>query len=86
MINYDDSTDEDTAEAEKSGVRRSKRNNKGVTKHYEDYALMMNAQKQARGKKRATIKDGFAFTTSQKRTYKHLGVCRSLKVRYDLDY
>jgi hypothetical protein len=25
-------------------------------------------------------------TTSQKRTYKHLGVCRSLKVRYDLDY
>ena len=42
-------------------MRRSRRNNRGVTKKYEDYALMMNARKQARGKKRAIIKDGFAF-------------------------
>ena len=48
-------------EQQDPGVCRSKCNNKGVTKKYADYALMMNAQIQARGKKQAVIKDGFTF-------------------------
>jgi hypothetical protein len=44
------------------GVRRPKRKNKGVTNRFNNYGLMMNARKRARGgQQRATIRDGLMF-------------------------
>jgi hypothetical protein len=49
-------------EDEAPGVHRSKRKNKGVTNRFDNYGLMMNAQKRARGgQRRATIHDGLMF-------------------------
>jgi hypothetical protein len=44
------------------GVRRSKRKNKGVTNRFDNYGLMMNARRRARGgQQRANIRDGLMF-------------------------
>ncbi len=46
-------------EDETPGVRRSQRKNKGVTNRFDNYGLMMNMQRRARGgQRRATIRDG----------------------------
>ncbi len=46
-------------EDETPGVRRSQRKNKGVTNRFDNYGLMMYAQRRARGgQRRATIRDG----------------------------
>ncbi len=45
------------------GVCRSKHKNKGVTNRFNNYGLMMNAQRRARGgQQRATIRDGLMFS------------------------
>jgi hypothetical protein len=49
-------------EDEAPGVRQSKRKNKGMTNRFDNYGLMMNAQRRARGSKRhATIHNGLMF-------------------------
>jgi hypothetical protein len=46
-------------EDETSGVRQSQRKNKGVTNRFDNYGLMMYAQRRVRGsQRRATIRDG----------------------------
>jgi hypothetical protein len=58
--------EDQTEEQQESGVRRSRRNNRGTNKKYADYTLMMNAWKQARGgAKRAIIRDGFTFFSAE---------------------
>jgi hypothetical protein len=49
-------------EDEAPGVRQSKLKNKGVMNRFDNYGLMMNAQRRARGsQQRATIRDGLMF-------------------------
>ena len=61
-VESDDGSDGDEApgiEDEVSGVRQSKRINKGMTNRFANYGLMMNARRIARGgQRRATIRDG----------------------------
>ncbi len=51
------------------GVRRSKRKNKGVMNRFDNYGLMMNAQRRARGgQQRATIRNGLMFFLADDRS------------------
>jgi hypothetical protein len=58
--------EDQTEEQQESGVRRSRRNNRGTNKKYADYTLMTNTRKRARGgPKWAIIKDGFTFFSAE---------------------
>ncbi len=58
----DDDTVADDDDADGTGLRRSRRANKGKTRRYANYALLLNARRSARGgPKRAMIRDGLMF-------------------------
>jgi hypothetical protein len=62
----DDDGDDDNDGAEATGLRRSRRTNKGRTKSYDNYALLLHARRIARGGPRqAIIRDGIMMFSSE---------------------
>ena len=61
----DDSSDKGNESDCNQGVQRSRRRGKGITKKYADYSQLMAARRARRGgQRRALIRNGFVFFSS----------------------